>query len=159
MKLDQLDLKILELLQDNEMLMPKLSKIAKNVGSTSTTVYRRIEILKKEGIILGHTTRLDAKLIGKPLQSFIYIKVASSVGKEERNEFAEKLVNSYGVESIYVPIGYWTYILLARHENVEELDRFVQNELIKVPLQEIQIDLISRTIKEGALQFQQKKDH
>ncbi len=159
MKLDQLDLKILELLQNNEMLMPKLSKIAEKVGSTSTTVYRRIETLKKEGIILGHTTRLDPKLIGKPLQSFIYLKIASNVGKEERNEFAGRLVNAYGVEAIYVPIGYWSYILLARHEDVEELDRFVQGELIKVPLQEIQIDLISRTIKEGALQLQPKKDH
>ncbi len=158
MKLDQLDLRILELLQKNEMLMPKLSKIAESIGSTSTTVYRRIESLKEEGIILGHTTRIDAKLVGKPLQAFIYVKLSGNVSKEERNELAEKLAVAGSVESVYVPIGYWSYIMLTRHESVEELDHFVQESLLRVPLQEIQIDLVARTIKEGALQLQQKKE-
>ncbi len=159
MKLDTLDLKILELLQQNDMLMPRLSKIAANVGSTTTTVYRRIEALRKEGIIIGHTTKLDAKLIGKPLQAFIYLKVPSNITKEERDEISEKLANTYGIESIYIPIGYWSYILVSRHENIEELDHLIQNELIKIPIQEIQIELISKAIKEGALQLQQKKSH
>ena len=150
MKLDQLDIKILELLQKSDMLAPKLSKIASSVGSTNATVYRRVEALKKEGIIIGHTTKVDANLIGKPLHTLIFVKVGKGVAKPERDEIARKISSTPSVEAMYVPMSKWNYILMVRHPGLSELDMFIQDELSRLPLEEMQVELISKTIKEGA---------
>lgn len=150
MNLDQLDIKILELLQKSEMLTPKLSKIAKTVGSTNATVYRRVEALKKEGIIVGHTTRVDAGMIGRPLHSFIFLKMNKGVDKAEKEEISKRISAVGGVEAVYVPMSKWSYILMTRHTGLSELDKFIQEDLAKLPLEEMQIELISKTVKEDS---------
>jgi Lrp/AsnC family transcriptional regulator len=158
MKIDQLDIKILNLLQNSEMLAPKLTKIAEAVGSTNATVYRRIEALKREGIIVGHTTQVDAKLIGKSVQSFIHLRVSNNLEKGERDRIGKKLSGLEGVEAVYVPISHWNYLLKVRYSNIEELDRFIQDELVKMPVEEMQIELVSKSIKDGAVSLFSKKE-
>ncbi len=149
MKLDQLDLKILNLLQDSEMLAPKLTRIAKALGSTNATVYRRIEVLKREGIIIGHTTKIDAKMIGKNVEAFLYLRIVKNLDKSEMEKLMKKVSDLDGIESVYIPMSNWNYVLKIRCADMIELDKFVQDELTKLPIEELQIELISKTIKEG----------
>lgn len=157
MKLDQLDIKILELLQKSEMLTPKLSKIANAVSSTNATVYRRIEALKNEGIIIGHTTQIDGKLVGKNLQAMIYLRVSKNLDRQGREEMIKRLTKVDEVEGVYVPMSHWSYLLKMRTATLEDLDKFLQEELIKFPMEEIQIEIISRTLKEGTSIMTPKK--
>jgi|GEM_PF-2646351 DNA-binding Lrp family transcriptional regulator len=153
MKLDQLDMKIIELIQRSDMLTPKLSKIAEALGTTNATVYRRIEALKKEGVIVGHTTKIDGKLIGKGLQSFIFIKLQRNISREEKDEIGAKLSAAKNVESVYIPIGKWNYLVKVRSSGIEDLDQTIGEEMAKLPLEEMEIEFISKTIKDGEITF------
>jgi DNA-binding Lrp family transcriptional regulator len=148
-KLDKLDMRILELLQNSSMLTPKLSEMAKEVGTTNATVFRRIEALKKNGIIVGHSTRIDQRLMGKVFQALIYLRLPRSVSSEEKEKLSNKLLELEHAEAIYVPLGKWSYILKTSHRDVEELNKFVQDELGKIPYDEMEIELILKVVKEG----------
>ena len=149
MKLDTLDLKILELLQNSSMLTPKLSEIAKTIGTTNATVYRRIEALKEEGVIVGHTTRIDTKMIGKSFTALIYLKLPRNVTQDEKNKIAHKLAELDTVESVYEPVGSWSYIIKTSHRDMDDLDQFIKSELSKDPFEEMQVEMILNVIKEG----------
>lgn len=150
-KLDKLDIRILELLQNSNMLTPKLSEMAKDIGTTNATVYRRIEALKKNGVIVGHSTRIDARLVGKAFQALIYLRLPRSIGTEEKDKLSNKLLELSNTEAIYMPLGKWSYILKTSHKDIEELNKFVQDELAKVPYDEMQIEFILRVVKEGQI--------
>jgi DNA-binding Lrp family transcriptional regulator len=144
---DRLDIKILELLMGAETLSPKLSKIAMAVGSTNATVYRRIEAMKKDGIIIGYTTVVDKKLIGKPLQSLIYLKISRVAGTGEREEVSRKISDMADVESAFVPLANWDYIMIARHSDIEALDRFIKDKISALPIDEMRIEILTKAIK------------
>ncbi len=150
-KLDTLDIKILELLQNSAMLTPKLSEMAKEIGTTNATVYRRIEGLKREGVIIGHTTRIDSRLIGKTFQALIYVKLPKGITPEEKARLSNRLAELKTIEAIYEPIGRWSYIIKTSHRDMEELNRFVREDLSKVPYDEMVMEIILNTIKEGRI--------
>ncbi len=149
MKLDILDLKILEALQKSSMLTPKLSEIAKEVGTTNATVYRRIAALKKSNVIMGHTTNIDSRLIGKSVKAFIYMDLTKPLLAEDKIKAVAKLTEMDSVEAIYEPIGKWTYVIKTSHNNIDDFNAFVKNEISKIQCDEIRIELILNTLKEG----------
>ncbi len=151
MKLDSLDIKILDLLQNSSMLTPKLSEIAKEIGTTNATVYRRIDALKKNGIIIGHTTKIDSKLIGKTFQALIYLRLPKSINPEEKNKLSLKLSEMHTAEAVYEPIGKWSFIIKTSHKDMEELNRFIKDELSKIPYEEMQMEIILNVVKEGSV--------
>lgn len=151
MKLDTLDIRILGLLQISSMLTPKLSEIAKEIGTTNATVYRRIEALKKEGVIVGHTTRIDSKLIGKSFQVILYLRLPKTLTPDEKAKHSHKLAEMDAIESVYEPIGKWSYIIKSSHGDMEELNTFIKEGLSKIPYEEMQMELILNVVKEGRI--------
>jgi Lrp/AsnC family transcriptional regulator len=148
-KLDKLDIRILDLLQGSNMLTPKISEIAKAIGTTNATVYRRIEAMKRDGVIVGHTTKIDNKLIGKSFQAFIYLRMPRNLTADEKDKISNRLMGMNSIEAVYIPLGKWSYLIKTSHRDMEELNRFVEDELAKVPYEEAQIELILKVIKEG----------
>ena len=66
--LDQIDLKLLELLQQSGKLTTK--EIAKQVNLSPTPVYERIRRLEREGIIKKYVALVEAEKVGKSLIVF-----------------------------------------------------------------------------------------
>ncbi|MHA1835102.1 MAG: Lrp/AsnC family transcriptional regulator, partial [Candidatus Baldrarchaeia archaeon] len=62
MKLDEKDIKILNLIQENCKLTAR--EIAKRINSPITTVFARIKRLEKRGIIKGYKAILNAEKLG-----------------------------------------------------------------------------------------------
>ncbi|MBU6392246.1 MAG: Lrp/AsnC family transcriptional regulator [Candidatus Micrarchaeota archaeon] len=149
MKLDKLDMRILELLQESSMLSPRLSKIAEKADTTNATIYRRIEAMRKEGIIIGHTTRIDSNLISRKLEALIYIKLQRNASKDDRDRVSTTLYKSNNVDSLYVPIGSWNFIIKTGHQSLDELSNFIRDEIDKLPVNEMRVEIISKTMKES----------
>jgi len=61
-KLDEIDRKLLALLQDNDRL--GLAELGKSVGSAPSTVNDRIKRLVRNGVITGFHARLAADVAG-----------------------------------------------------------------------------------------------
>lgn len=71
MTLDDIDIKILELLQEDGR--QSHAAIGKATDLTGPAVYARIQRLEREGVIKGYSVLLDAEKIGRPLAAFVRI--------------------------------------------------------------------------------------
>jgi Lrp/AsnC family leucine-responsive transcriptional regulator len=72
---DQINIKILTLLQENARLSN--AEIAKEVGLTVSSVHERVKKLEKTGIIKGYVAVVDPEKLGKPLLAFLRLTVSS----------------------------------------------------------------------------------
>lgn len=159
MKLDQLDIKILELLQDPSMLSPKLSKIAKSVGTTNATVYRRINAMKKEGVITGVSARIDTRLVySGSVDAIVYLRLQKGMSADEKVHISNRLAEMQNVGSVYVPIGRWNYIIRTTHKSIDDLNRFVHEELGKLPVADFRVEVLSRVLKESSAPTLKQKE-
>jgi Lrp/AsnC family leucine-responsive transcriptional regulator len=67
--LDQIGVKILDVLQENARL--PLSRIGKNVGLSAPAVAERIRKLEEAGIIKGYHARIAPEAVGRSVSAFI----------------------------------------------------------------------------------------
>ncbi|HEX7689937.1 MAG TPA: Lrp/AsnC family transcriptional regulator [Burkholderiaceae bacterium] len=74
MKLDALDVKILNLLQANAEL--QMSEIAEQVGLSSTPCWRRIQRMKDAGVITKQVCLLDAKKVNVGVTVFVSVRTS-----------------------------------------------------------------------------------
>ena len=74
MKLDKIDLHILEVLQQDSTLA--VSVISEKVGLSSTPCWRRIQALENEGYIRKKVALLDPKMLNVGVTVFVSIKTS-----------------------------------------------------------------------------------
>lgn len=74
MKLDALDLKILELLQQDAE--QQVAQIAAQVGLSTTPCWRRIQRLKEAGVITRQVALLDARKINVGVTVFVSVRTS-----------------------------------------------------------------------------------
>ena len=79
MKLDSLDLKILELLQQDAE--QQVAQIAAQVGLSTTPCWRRIQRLKEAGVITRQVALLDAHKINVGVT--VFVSVRTSIHSQE----------------------------------------------------------------------------
>jgi Lrp/AsnC family leucine-responsive transcriptional regulator len=77
LRLDEVDVMILNMLIADAR--SSLKSIAKRCGLTSSAVLRRIERLKREGVIVGTRFVTDAEVFGYPLYATLLIDAADSL--------------------------------------------------------------------------------
>ena len=73
-KLDEVDLKILDLLQRDARLTNQA--IAQQVKLTAPSVFERIRKLEQRGVIRGYTANIDPAALGNTLTAFIRVTAA-----------------------------------------------------------------------------------
>ncbi len=73
MKIDEINWKILEMLQENARVA--LKDLAKEVGLSSPTVAERIQKLEDAGIIESYNTKVNLDKLGYSLGVYITIKI------------------------------------------------------------------------------------
>ena len=90
MVMDDIDRKILKLLQDNARV--SLKTIAENTFLSSPAVSARIEKLEKDGIIAGYHAQVDPMKLGYHLIAFINLDVTPE-DKPKFYAYAESIPN------------------------------------------------------------------
>ena len=70
--IDQFNRKILSIMQRDSTISQR--EIAEQVHLSPNACWNRLQILKKEGVILGQTVRLDREKLGLGLVVFVMIK-------------------------------------------------------------------------------------
>jgi len=129
MKLDEKDLRILNILKKNAEL--NTSQISKKTGIPITTIHNRIKKLKQEGIIKNYTINIDHEKIGKPLASYILITINQSIlGKKiSQHEIGRRLKAFDEVESADIVTGATDIIIKVRAESMKGLNEFITEKL------------------------------
>ena len=115
--IDEIDRKLLVLLQDNDRLA--LAELSKRTGVAASTLNDRIKRLVHQGQITGFHARLSSEALG--LQLLAFILVGWSNPKVEA-QFLKKIQASAAVLECHHITGVWNYLLKVRVANTRELE-------------------------------------
>src|SRR5690554_4821175 len=107
-KIDDLDLKILQILQSNARTTIK--DIAQQVGMSSTPVFERVKKLEKNGYIQKYVALLDESKLGYTMVAFIQISL-NQHNLDEVNAFTERVIVFPEVMECYHTTGESDFLL------------------------------------------------
>ncbi len=134
-KLDDIDIKILDLLQENARM--KIGDIATKVGKGISTVHNRIKALEDSKVIKSYTTIVDGSTVGRSTVAMVLITVRYRVpGRREmisQREFCREIAEHPFVQSVHVLSGEFDVLLKVRTHDVEEMNRFIVDFLRQMP--------------------------
>jgi Lrp/AsnC family leucine-responsive transcriptional regulator len=119
-QLDEIDIKILGLLQDNARI--KRSEIASCTGLSIPSVTDRMHKLEKSGVIDSYVTKLNPKLLGKDITAFILVISDSSA---HYSEFVQHALKTPEVLECHSITGEGSHILKVRTENTSTLEKLL----------------------------------
>ncbi|MEM0379526.1 MAG: Lrp/AsnC family transcriptional regulator [Nanopusillaceae archaeon] len=118
-KIDEIDLKILKILEKNSRIHN--TQIAKFVGITEAAVRKRIEKLKRIGIIRKFTIELDYKLLDYKL-----VIIGINVQKNKLFDVIKKIPKIENLKSIYISVGDHDILLEFVYKEQEDLEKFIK---------------------------------
>lgn len=126
MKLDQTDIKILEILQQDGRITTKA--LAEQLNLTTTPVFERVKRLEKDGIIKQYVALVDNRKLDLSLTAFISI----SLTKHSRS-YLEKFVHEVDqypeVMECYHIAGNFDFLLKIVVNNMEKYESFILTKL------------------------------
>ncbi len=118
--MDELDRRILELLQENARMSYR--EIAKAVGVAVGTVYNRIKRMEEEGIIRGFYVGIDYERVGFGLTAVVGIKARG----KDIVRIEEEIAENPRVMQVYDVTGEYDIIVVAKFRDRADMNRFVK---------------------------------
>jgi DNA-binding Lrp family transcriptional regulator len=145
MKLDEIDIKILEKLQEDAMITAK--ELASELSLTTTPIYERIKKLQNSGIIKQYVALLDADIVGKSITVFVNITIKDH-HSEKRDEFVKQMEKLEAVVEFYHTSGSYDFLAKVRFANIHEFRDFLVNELSSIHnISDIESQIVLEEIK------------
>ena len=123
MKIDETDLKIIELLKEDARI--PYSEIANKVHLTRAAVRKRIKELEKMGAILGYTVQINSVALDRRIYVFIYIEV----GPNYIEDVAKKLVENKNIAIVSQHTGFSGLHVHAFIPNTSQLSAFLTENI------------------------------
>lgn len=124
--LDELDIKLLRLLQGNAQLTSKELSIHLNLSLSP--IYERIKRLEREGYIQRYTALLNKEKLGFSLIAFCHVSL-----KEHANhylvKFEKEILQFEEVVACYHVTGNFDYMLKVLIKDMKEYQHFIVNKL------------------------------
>jgi Lrp/AsnC family transcriptional regulator len=130
MKIDRLDLQILDALQKDATL--STADIAGQVGLSQSPCWRRISLLESSGVIKRRVALLAREKLGLEVLVFVHVKLTSN-GWQSLPKFKQRVVSFPEVIQCFVLMGDIDFILLVATRTIEDYNTFVQKKLAQVP--------------------------
>lgn len=128
-KLDALDKKILNALQQNARLSNV--ELAEQVGLSPSPCLTRVNTLTKTGIIKRHVTLLDPEKLNLSLNVFIQISLTQQ-SKASLDIFEKTVASLPEVLECYLMTGDSDYLLRVAIADVNALREFILNHLTRI---------------------------
>ena len=129
-KLDDLDRKILALLQDDASL--PIQQIADQIGLSINPCWRRIRRMEADGVIRGRVAIVDPEKVGLALTIFVRVKT-----REHSAAWAEKLVEVIAsmdeISECHRIGGDVDYLLKVTVPDIAGYDRIYKELIARVP--------------------------
>jgi Lrp/AsnC family transcriptional regulator, leucine-responsive regulatory protein len=120
MNFDNIDLKILDILQKNGRT--RRSELAEAVGLSIPSVSERLRKLEEQGVIRGYYAHLDPAKLGKDITAFVLVTVDSS---RHYQAFLEHANATEEVLEVHAVTGEGTHLLKIRTENTRSLEKLL----------------------------------
>jgi Lrp/AsnC family leucine-responsive transcriptional regulator len=127
--LDDLDLKILAILQDNGRI--SMVDLGNRVGLSETPCARRVKRLETAGIIKRYVALLDSEKIGAGVKALVQVRLLRQT-PEAVEEFERAIRKLSEVIECDLIAGDFDYVLHVRLKDVTALKDFIRDKLITI---------------------------
>ena len=128
MKLDESDLKLIELLKKDARA--SVTSLAEITGMARVTTHDRMVRLLKDGVIKRYTVDVEAKAWGYELKAFIFARCDR--GDVDRRDVAQKISSLPYVVRCNVIAGDWDLIIEVLSQSMDSLGDAILDGLSKV---------------------------
>jgi len=128
-KLDKIDLKILNILQDNARISN--ADLATKVNLSQTPCLRRLRKLESSGVIKQYCTRLNNKQLGLNISAFVFVKLERNTAQNGK-EFESAVSILPEVMECCVLAGSHDYSLRIVTSDLDAYERFIKNKLAHI---------------------------
>lgn len=143
--LDTIDIRILDLLQRNSDMA--IADIAEKVGLSSSPCWRRIERLKKAGIIVQQVTLLDREKLGLTFEVIASVKLTLPT-RENLDTFEAAVQRWPEVVDCATVTGAVDYMLRIVTTDMHAYDDFLRDKILSVGLvSDVQSRIVIRIAK------------
>lgn len=143
--LDAIDTRILDLLQQDASL--SIADIAERVGLSSSPCWRRIERLKKAGVITGQVTLLDREKLGLNFEVIASVKLQLPT-RENLEKFESAVLKWPEVVDCATVTGAVDYMLRVITTDMHAYDDFLRDKMLALGLvSDVQSRILMRIAK------------
>lgn len=118
--IDQIDLKILYILQNNGRT--RLADIADEVALSAPAVMERVKKLEASGVIKGYQALVDGKKVGKDITAFIGVSIGN---QRDIDHFATEMLRYQDVLECHHVTGDESFILKVKSANTGSLEKLL----------------------------------
>ena len=129
-ELDAIDIKILNLLQENAKLTNV--ELAARVNLSPSPCLARVRALEPAGIVSRHVTLLDPLKIGLGLSVFIQVGMERQA-ERDLEKFQAAIISYAEVMECYLMTGDFDYLIRVVVADMPALERFIVDKLTKIP--------------------------
>ncbi|MGD9814979.1 MAG: Lrp/AsnC family transcriptional regulator [Hyphomonadaceae bacterium] len=144
-ELDAVDTRILDLLQRDASL--SIAEIADQVGLSSSPAWRRIERLKKAGVILRQVTLLDQEKLGLTFEVLASVKLQLP-SRENLEKFERAIASWPEVVECSTVTGAVDYMLRIVTRDMHAYDDFLRDKMLALGLvSDVQSRIVMRVTK------------
>lgn len=144
-ELDAVDARILELLQEDASL--SIAEIAERVGLSSSPAWRRIERMKRAGIILKQVTLLEYDRLGLKFEVFASVKLQLP-SRENLERFEAAVASWPEVVECATVTGAADYMLRIITRDIHAYDDFIRDKMLALGLvSDVQSRIVMRVPK------------
>ena len=126
MKLDDIDLKILRLLQNDAKLTNKA--LSANLALSVTAVYERIKKLEKTGFIEGYVALVSKEKVDKSFIAFCHVKLVQHT-QDNVKQFEREVIAIDEVLECYHLSGDYDYLLKVHVKDMVSYRKFMIEKL------------------------------
>ena len=141
-KIDEVDLKIISLLQEDSRL--SFNKIASKLGISVGTAFNRIKSLEEKGVLKGYTVLVDPAKLGYTMTALVLIQAEGAHLSDVESEIA-KIDN---VVSVYDITGDFDVAVIARFMDRTSLNEFIKKLLAAPYVKRTVTNIILNVVKE-----------
>jgi DNA-binding Lrp family transcriptional regulator len=143
--LDAIDNRILDLLQHDASL--SIAEVADQVGLSSSPAWRRIERLKRAGIIKGQVTLLDYEKLGLNFEVFASVKLRLP-SRENLERFEAAIADWPEVVECATVTGAADYMLRIITRDIHAYDDFLRDKMLAIGvISDVQSHIVMRIPK------------
>lgn len=142
--LDNIDLRILKLMQENARI-PNVD-MAKQLEMAPSAVLERVKKLEQKQVILHYTTSINPAAVGQKLLAFIYIRTKEGFGSGETGSHLAKIEE---VQEVHNIAGDDCYLVKVRTADSASLMDLMRNKFAKIgSIQSTKTTIVLETVKE-----------
>jgi Lrp/AsnC family transcriptional regulator, leucine-responsive regulatory protein len=131
--LDQLDKKLLHILQTNDVFTPNIREIAQMLGVAPSTIHFRISRLTKDGVITAPHLTVRGVTVGRSLTMICLVKVKPGQGSEKKtfHELVPRQLSALSqIQEIHVLQGGWDILVKLLVRDTREYNDILRNSIL-----------------------------